>query len=62
MEKQLRESLIFMSDHCPSEIKLKECNNTKDNNGFPICEKKCIECWINALDLDIDLISIDCLS
>lgn len=57
MDKQLRESLIFMSDHCPSEIGLKECEKIEDDNGFPTCENNCLKCWVDSLRLSSDLVN-----
>lgn len=56
MDKQLRESLIFMWDNCPSEIGLKECEKIEDEYGFPMCESNCLKCWTDSLELSSDLV------
>lgn len=56
LKRMLKVSLTFMSENCPSAINLKNC---EVGNDGAICKKKCVECWIDALDLDIDLVDID---
>lgn len=47
IEKEIRHTLYFMENNCPSDVDL----------GDGDCDtKNCMECWVEALDIDKDTI------
>lgn len=50
----MRETLVFISERCPSDIDLEDSVEIK-NIFERKCTKSCLDCWVNALKLQEDI-------